>query len=50
MAELGRYLARQEIMQEQAAKARGLQMFAVSPELGENMVEYSKLMREIFGQ
>jgi len=50
LAELGRYLARIEIMQEQAAKARGLQMIAVSPELGENTVEYSKLMREIFGQ
>ena len=50
LQELGRYLARMEIMQEQAAKAKGLQMIAVSPELGENTVEYSKLMREIFGQ
>jgi ABC-type Fe3+ transport system substrate-binding protein len=50
LAELGRYLARIEIMQEQAAKAKGLQMIAVSPELGEFTVEYSKLMREIFGQ
>jgi iron(III) transport system substrate-binding protein len=50
LADLGRYLARIEIMQEQAAKARGLQMIAVSPELGEFTVEYSKLMREIFGQ
>ena len=31
-------------------KARGLQMVPVSPELGENIVEYVKLMREIFGQ
>ena len=50
LAELGRYLARRELMQQQAAKARGLQMIAVNPELGENIVEYSKLMREIFGQ
>ncbi len=50
LAQLGRYLARTEIMQEQAAKARGLQMIPLSPELGENIVEYSKLMREIFGQ
>ena len=50
LAELGRYLARVELMQEQAAKAKGLQMIPVSPELGENIVEYAKLMREIFGQ
>ena len=50
LADLGRYLARMEIMQEQMAKAKGLQMVAVNPELGENIVEYSKLMREIFGQ
>jgi iron(III) transport system substrate-binding protein len=50
LAELGRYLARVELMQEQAVKAKGLQMIPVSPELGENIVEYSKLMREIFGQ
>ena len=50
LADLGRYLARIEIMQEQAAKAKGLQMIPVSPELGEFTVEYSKLMREIFGQ
>jgi len=50
LAELGRYLARVELMQEQAAKAKGLQMIPVSPELGENIVEYVKLMREIFGQ
>jgi iron(III) transport system substrate-binding protein len=50
LAELGRYLARVELMQEQAVKAKGLQMIPVSPDLGENIVEYSKLMREIFGQ
>ena len=50
LAELGRYLARRELMQQQAAKATGLQMIPVNPELGENIVEYSKLMREIFGQ
>ena len=50
LAELGRYLARVELMQEQATKARGLQMVPVSRELGENIVEYAKLMREIFGQ
>lgn len=50
LAELGRYLARIEVMKEQAAKAKGFQMVAVSPELGENFVEYSKLMRETFGQ
>jgi len=50
LSELGRYLARRELMQQQAAKASGLQMIAVNPELGENIVEYSKLMREIFGQ
>jgi iron(III) transport system substrate-binding protein len=49
LADLGRYLARKEFMQEQMVKARGLQMVPVSPELGENIVEYSKLMREIFG-
>ena len=50
LADLGRYLAHAEIMQEQRAKAKGLQMIAVSPELGEHIVEYSKLMREIFAQ
>jgi iron(III) transport system substrate-binding protein len=50
LAELGRYLARVELMQEQMTKASGLQMVPVSPELGENIVEYAKLMREIFGQ
>lgn len=50
LAELGRYLARVELMQEQMTKAKGLQMVPVSPELGENIVEYAKLMREIFGQ
>ena len=50
LAELGRYLARTEMMAEQLTKAKGLQMIPVSPELGENIVEYSKLMREIFGQ
>ena len=50
LADLGRYLARMEIMQEQMVKAKGFQMIAVNPELGENIVEYSKLMREIFGQ
>ena len=50
LADLGRYLARSEFMQEQAAKAKGLQMIPVNPELGENITEYSKLMREIFGQ
>ena len=50
LADLGRYLARLEFMQEQMAKAKGLQMIPVNPELGENIVEYSKLMREIFGQ
>ena len=50
LADLGRYLARSELMQEQAAKAKGLQMIPVNPELGENINEYAKLMREIFGQ
>jgi len=50
LSELGRYLARRELMQQQTARARGLQMIPVNPELGENIVEYSKLMREIFGQ
>jgi len=50
LADLGRYLAHAEIMQEQRAKAKGLQMIAVNPELGEHIVEYSKLMREIFAQ
>jgi iron(III) transport system substrate-binding protein len=50
LSELGRYLARKEFMQQQAAKAREIQMIPVNPELGENIVEYSKLMREIFGQ
>ena len=50
LADLGRYLARLELMQEQTIKAKGLQMVPVSPELGENIVEYAKLMREIFGQ
>ena len=43
-------LARQEFMQEQMAKAKGLRMTPVNPELGENIIEYAKLMREIFGQ
>src|SRR6266536_5972515 len=50
LADLGRYLARLEFMQEQMAKAKGLQMTPVNPELGENIVEYAKLMREIFGK
>jgi hypothetical protein len=50
LADLGRYLARLEFMQEQMAKAKALQMVPVNPELGENIVEYAKLMREIFGQ
>lgn len=50
LADLGRYLARSEFMQDQVAKAKGLQMIPVSPELGENIVEYAKLMREIFGR
>jgi len=50
LAELGRYLARAELMQEHMTKAKGFQMIPVSPELGENIVEYAKLMREIFGQ
>ena len=50
VAEMGRYLARREFMQQQATKASGLQMVPVNPELGENIVEYAKLMREIFGQ
>ena len=37
-----RYLARLEFMQEQMAKAKGLQMIPVNPELGENIVEYAK--------
>jgi ABC-type Fe3+ transport system substrate-binding protein len=50
LADLGRYLARAEFLQEQRVKAQGLQMVPVNPELGENIVEYAKLMREIFGQ
>jgi ABC-type Fe3+ transport system substrate-binding protein len=50
LADLGRYLARLEFIQEQMAKAKELQMIPVNPELGENIVEYAKLMREIFGQ
>jgi iron(III) transport system substrate-binding protein len=50
LGDLGRYLARLEFMQEQMAKAKGLQMTPVNPELGENIIEYAKLMREIFGQ
>ena len=30
-------------------RAKGLQMVAVNPELGENLEEYTKLMRDIFG-
>jgi hypothetical protein len=37
-------------MREQAARAEGLRMSPVDPELGENTAEYFKLMREIFGQ
>jgi hypothetical protein len=47
---MGRYLARAEIMQEQAARLKGFRMVPVNPELGEHTAEYSKLMREIFGQ
>jgi len=36
-------------MKEQAIKVKGLQMTAVNPELGENIEEYTKLMRDIFG-
>jgi hypothetical protein len=36
-------------MKEQAARAKGLQMVAVNPELGDNLEEYTKLMRDIFG-
>jgi iron(III) transport system substrate-binding protein len=50
LADMGRYLARSEFMKEQAAKARGLQMVPVNPELGENLEEYTKTMREIFSQ
>jgi iron(III) transport system substrate-binding protein len=50
LGDLGRYLARLEFTQEQMAKAKGLQMVPVNPELGENIIEYAKLMREIFGQ
>jgi iron(III) transport system substrate-binding protein len=50
LGDLGRYLARLEFMQEQMAKAKGLQMAPINPELGENIIEYAKLMREIFGQ
>ncbi|HET8563463.1 MAG TPA: substrate-binding domain-containing protein [Candidatus Binatia bacterium] len=49
LADLGRYLARAEFMKEQAAKAKGLQMVPVNPELGENLEEYTKLMRDVFG-
>ena len=50
LADMGRYLARSEFMKEQAAKAKGLQMVPVNPELGENLEEYTKMMRDIFGQ
>ena len=50
LADMGRYLARVEIMQEQAARLKGFRMVPVNPELGEHTAEYSKLMREIFGQ
>ena len=50
LADMGRYLARAEFMQQQAARAKSLQMMPVNPELGENTAEYFKLMREIFGQ
>ena len=50
LADMGRYLARAEIMQEQAARLKGFRMVPVNPELGENTAEYSMLMREIFGQ
>ena len=50
LKDLRRYLARLEFTQEQMAKAKGLQMVPVNPELGENIIEYAKLMREIFGQ
>ncbi|HWP59272.1 MAG TPA: extracellular solute-binding protein [Candidatus Acidoferrales bacterium] len=50
LADMGRYLAREEFMREQAAKAKGLEMTPVNPDLAENMAEYMKLMREIFGQ
>jgi iron(III) transport system substrate-binding protein len=49
LADLGRYLARVEFMKEQAAKAKGLQMVPVNPELGENLEDYTKLMRDVFG-
>jgi ABC-type Fe3+ transport system substrate-binding protein len=50
LADMGRYLARNEFMQEQSARAQGLKMFPVDPDLGENTAEYFKLMHEIFGQ
>ena len=50
LADMGRYLARVEIMQEQAARIKGFQMIPVNPELGEHSSEYAKLMREIFTQ
>ena len=50
LADLGRYLARLEFMREQMARTKGLQIIPVNPELGESIVEYAKLMREIFGQ
>jgi iron(III) transport system substrate-binding protein len=50
LADMGRYLARLEFMKEQAAKAKGLQMVPVNPELGENLEEYTKTMRDIFSQ
>lgn len=49
LADMGRYSARAEFMKEQAIKVKGLQMTAVNPELGENIEEYTKLMRDIFG-
>ncbi|MGH7847979.1 MAG: ABC transporter substrate-binding protein [Candidatus Binatia bacterium] len=48
LADMGRYLARVEIMQEQAARIKGFRMIPVNPELGEHSSEYAKLMREIF--
>jgi ABC-type Fe3+ transport system substrate-binding protein len=50
LGDMGRYSARADIMREQAARAEGLRMSPVDPELGENTAEYFKLMREIFGQ
>ena len=50
LADMGRYLARSEFMKDQAAKAKGLQMVPVNPESGEHLEEYTKTMRNIFGQ